>query len=81
MYSTRGRRRTVTDEQVNRILEWKRSRVTLAQLAQSLNLKKSTVEWVISIDGQYKQPSPELLDECRTQRRRHIASLRTQGWL
>lgn len=59
MSSFMGKPRTVTDEQVAAILEWKKNQKSLKQLASELGLKESTVKYVISVKGQFKQPSPE----------------------
>lgn len=59
MSSFMGKPRTVTDEQVAAILEWKRNQKSLKQLAAELDLKPSTVKYVIAVNGQFKQPSPE----------------------
>ena len=59
MSSFMGKPRTVTDAQVTAILEWKRNQKTLKQLASELGLKVSTVKYVISVNGEFKQPSPE----------------------
>lgn len=78
MSSFMGKPRTVTDEQVAAILEWKRNQKSLKQLAAELGLKPSTVKYVIAVNGQFKQPSPEkreqeleahrLLKKARTKR-------------
>jgi hypothetical protein len=59
MSSFMGKPRSVTDEQVAAILEWKKNQKSLKQLASELGLKVSTVKYVISVNGQFKQPSPE----------------------
>ena len=81
MYSTKGNPRRVTDEQVERILEWHANRKSMRQFAKEINLAPSTIYFVIQIGGKYKQPSPEkraaVLDLARTERKR----LRASGWL
>ena len=81
MYSTRGRPRQVTDEQVNVILQWQASRKSMGELAKELGLSKATVSYVLQIGGRFKQPSPERrvaeIDRQRANRRR----LRKAGWL
>lgn len=62
MSSFMGKPRTVTDEQVVAILEWKRNQKSMKQLAAELGLKLSTVKYVILVNGQFKQPSPEKRD-------------------
>ena len=54
-----GRPRKVTDKQVAAILAWKENQKSLKELAVELGLKVSTVKYVLAVDGQFKQPSPE----------------------
>jgi transposase len=54
MYSTRGRPRRVTDEQVEIILQWHASRKSMGQLAKELGLSKATVSYVIQMGGRFK---------------------------
>jgi transposase len=66
MYSTKGNPRRVTDEQVERILEWNANRKSLKQFAREINLPTSTITSVIQTGGKYKHPSPKKL--ARVQR-------------
>lgn len=81
MYSTKGNPRRVTDEQVERILEWHANRKSLKQFAKEINLPASTVLSVIQIGGKYKQPPPDkraaVIAVARAERKR----LRAAGWL
>ncbi|MGH8236037.1 MAG: helix-turn-helix domain-containing protein [Steroidobacteraceae bacterium] len=81
MYSTKGRPRQVTDAQVEAILEWRRTHKPLRVFAAELGLKKSTVQYVIERNGQYKQPSPEKRVVAVSERRRKVEKLRQDGWL
>lgn len=81
MSSTVGRPRTVTDAQVAAILTWHGARKSLRQFAQELGLPKTTVEYVISRGGQYKQPSPELRRAVVDARRARRRALAAGGWL
>jgi len=80
MYSTKGNPRRVTDEQVERILEWHSNRKSLSQFSKEINLPPSTILSVIRIDGKYKQPPPEkrasTLAFARAERKR----LKAGGW-
>jgi hypothetical protein len=79
MSSFMGKPRTVTDEQVAAILEWKRNQKSLKQLAAELGLKPSTVKYVIAVSGQFKQPSPEKRErELEAHRLRKKAQVRTK---
>jgi hypothetical protein len=68
MKSTIGRPRSLTDEQVARILAWheqilalkslRASLKTQRQLAAELGVAPATVARVIACRGQYKKPAP-----------------------
>lgn len=81
MYSTKGRPRLVTDAQVEQILEWHRNRKSLRVFAAELGLKASTVQRVIELNGQYKQPSPEKRLLVVSRRQRRMERLRDEGWV
>jgi hypothetical protein len=73
--SAMGRRRKLTDERVDAILEWHRNRKTRAQLAQELGIAKDLVGKAIWRRGQYKAPSPEKREANLRERRATIARL------
>ena len=81
MYSTRGRPRTVTDEQIEAILEWHRNRKTLRVFAREIGLSEATISQVIKRNGQYKTPSPEKREVVLSQRRQRLKQMRQDGWL
>jgi predicted transcriptional regulator len=91
MKSTVGRPRRVTDEDIARILAWHAEVLawramgaglkSRRALAQELGISPSTVAYVISRRGQYKQPSPEKRDGELDERHHHVAQLRTRGLL
>jgi len=54
MFSTVGRPRPVTDEQIRRILEWQRNRKTFGQVAREHGVSTSTIRNVIRTGGRYK---------------------------
>ena len=70
-----GRRRKLTDEKVDAILEWHRNRKTRAQLAQELGIAKDLVGKAIWRRGHYKSPSPESREANLRERRAKIARL------
>lgn len=57
MWSTAGRGRTATDEQIRRILEWQRTRKTITQVARENGVSTNTIEHVIRTGGFYKHHS------------------------
>lgn len=59
MYSTVGRPRMLSDAQVARILDWQRTRRTIAQLAAELGVSTGVVRACLSRGGRYKLPAPE----------------------
>lgn len=81
MFSTRGRPRQITDTQVAKLLEWKRTRKTLAQVAAELGISRRAAEYVLVINGKYKQPTPELRQKNLQAQRRKMKRLRANGWL
>ena len=81
MYSTRGRPRTVTDEQIEAILEWHRNRKPMRVFAREIGLSEETIRQVIKRNGQYKQPSPEKRELVLSERRRKFKRMRQDGWL
>jgi transposase-like protein len=70
-----GRRRKLTDEQVDAILAWHRNHKTRAELAQELGIAKHLVGSAIRRRGQYKGPSPENREQNLRERRARIARL------
>lgn len=72
---TMGRRRKLTDEQVHAILEWHRTHLTRAELAQELGIAKHLIGSAIRRRGQYKGPSPENREQNLRERRARIAYL------
>ena len=81
MNSTVGRPRQVTDAQVEAIMHWYYSRKRISQLARELGLSVKTVEYVIRIRGQYKQPSPEKRQAALEDRRGQLRRLSQAGWV
>lgn len=89
MKSTVGRPRRVTDEDIARILAWHAEILawramgaglkTRRALAQELGISPSTVAYVISRRGHYKQPSPEKREGELDERHHRVAQLRTRG--
>lgn len=73
--STMGRRRKLTDEQVDAILEWHRNHRTRTELAQELGIAKHLIGSAIRRRGQYKSPSPENREQNLRERRARIAYL------
>ena len=65
-----SRRRKLTDEQVDAILEWHRNRKTQRQLARELGVAKHLVASAISRKGVYKSASPENWE--KNMRERHV---------
>lgn len=78
-----GRPRALTQVQIDAILAWHDSRVTLKQLAASLGVLTSTVVHVIQSRGShYKQaPPPEQREESLKENRAHRRALRAAHWL
>ena len=76
--STAGRPRNTTDAQVAAILEWHRTHKTKKQLARELDLSISTVNYVIRINGEYKQCDPEQRAAQQALRAKRIAGLRAR---
>lgn len=58
MFSTSGRKRTLTDAQVRRILEWQRNRKTLVQVARENGVSPATIYTVIRDGARYKRSPP-----------------------
>ena len=58
MFSTKGRARALTDNQVRRILQWQRDRKTLLQVARENGVSPGTIYTVIRNGGQYKRSLP-----------------------
>jgi transposase len=79
-FSTVGRPRKATQAQVEIILEWRRNRKTLAQLARELGLSQSTVENVLRQRGKYKQPPPEERVNALRRRAQTVRALRQEGY-
>jgi len=52
MFSTHGKR-VLTDAQVRRILQWRRDRKTLVQVARANGVSPGTIYTVIRNGGQY----------------------------
>jgi hypothetical protein len=70
MFSTSGRVRALTDAQVDRILEWKRNRKTLGQVARENGVSPGTIYRVIEESEQYKQsPLPKRLTDGSSRKR------------
>ena len=73
MFSTSGRVRALTDAQVDRIMEWKRNRKTLGQVARENRVSPGTIYRVIEGGERYKKsPLPKRLMDgahLRTPRR------------
>jgi IS30 family transposase len=77
-----GRPRALTQAQIDAILDWHDSRVTLKQLAASLGVSTSTVVHVIQSRGShYKQAPPEQREESLKESRAHRRVLRAAHWL
>jgi hypothetical protein len=70
-----GRRRKLTDEQVDAIVEWHRNRKTRAELAEELGIAAHLVGSAIWRCGRYKAPSPENRERNLRERRAKIARL------
>jgi transposase len=81
MFSTRGRPRQITDEQVAKLMEWQRTRKTLGQIAREIGVSRRVAAYALAIGGQYKQPSPELREVNLIKRRRKIKRLAAKGWV
>ena len=64
MYSTHGRR-LLTDMQVRRILQWRRDRKTLGQVARENRVSSGTIYTVIGNGGHYKRSLPLTPAELR----------------
>ena len=58
MFSTNGRPRALTDTQVRRILQWRRDRKTLGQVARENGVSCGTIYTVIRNGGHYKRSVP-----------------------
>ena len=58
MFSTKGRERALTDSQVERILQWRRDRKTLGQVARENGVSCGTIYTVIRNGGHYKRSLP-----------------------
>lgn len=69
MFSTTGRKRTLTDAQIARIMEWQRNRKTLTQVARENSVSNKTVYAVIRDSERYKN-SPAPKDSRSVPRRR-----------
>ena len=70
MFSTIGRRRALTDAQVDRILEWQRNRKTVAQVARENGVSSGTIYRVIRETERYKRSSPPKRCMGRTEAKR-----------
>ncbi len=58
-FSTVGRRRLLTQRQIEEILEWARTKLTNAQMARKYGINRSTLETIIRTTGKhYKQAAP-----------------------
>jgi hypothetical protein len=80
--SVLGRPRALTQAQIDTILAWHDSRVTLKQLAASLGVSTSTVVHAIqSRGGHYKQAPPEEREQTLKEHRAHCQALRDEHWL
>jgi hypothetical protein len=80
--SVLGRPRALTQAQIDTILAWHDSRVTLKQLAVSLGVSTSTVVHAIESRGShYKQAPPEEREQSLKEHRAHCQSLRDEHWL
>jgi hypothetical protein len=80
MRSTKGRPRVISDAQVAAIMEWHRKRKRLRQVAEEVGLSVKRVQYVISREGRYKQPSPEHRDAVVEARRARLRTLAARGW-
>jgi IS30 family transposase len=65
MYSTVGRPRALTDNEVAEILAWAQSRKSLQQVARDYSVSPSTIHNIIRSNGEYKQASREGRDAAR----------------
>ena len=73
-------------EQLIRIREWHRELTkilaaraqidTLRGLAREFGVSENTIAWVVRRKGEYKQASPELIEETRIRRRIRLDRLR-----
>jgi hypothetical protein len=70
-----GRRRKLTNERIDAILEWHCNRKTRRQLAQELGVAKHLVDKAIWRRGRYKSASPENREANLRERRTVIARL------
>ena len=70
-----GRRRKLTNERIDAILEWHRNRKTRAQLAKELGIAEHHVGKAIWRRGRYKSASPEIREANLRERRAAIARL------
>jgi len=64
MFSTHGRR-FLTDAQVERIMQWRRDRKTLGQVARENGVSRGTIELVIRNGVHYKNSLPLTTMELR----------------
>jgi transposase len=76
----KGRPRQVTDAQLQRLLEWRKSTKTLVQKARELGITTRQANRAIKMAGKYKQPSPELREQNLGQRHQVMKHLRQAGW-
>ena len=77
-----GRPRALTRAQIATVLAWHDSRVTLKQLAASMNVSTSTVAHAIASRGaHYKQAPPEERAESLRVHRAHRRALQVAGLL
>ncbi len=77
-----GRPRALTRAQIATVLAWHDSRVTLKQLAASMNVSTSTVAHAIASRGtHYKQAPPEERAESLRVHRAHRRALQAAGLL
>lgn len=80
--SVSGRPRALTRAQIATILAWHESRVTLNELAASMNVSTSTVAHAIaSLGAHYKQAPPEERVESLRVHRAHRKALQAAALL
>ncbi len=81
MNSTVGRPRALSDAQVEAILAWHGSRKSLKQVARDYGVSTNTIQNIISRNGKYKQPSPELRNAAATRRQQRLRELEARHLL
>ena len=78
--SLTGRPRALTDAQVESVLAWHDSRMTLQEKAAELGVSSATLQTIIRTRGEhYKQPSPEKRASTRRNVRARRALLGAAG--